>query len=187
MKKLMMALAVVATTAAVNASTFSWGLTSGSSFDTEKFASGTAYLFYGSNGSTPSLPNTTAWAAKTLFTYDDLVGSGATLLTSATITDGLFSGSNLSSYGELVPNDVGAGTANTKATKFYMAVISDDGKNVAVVNNVLSKTIAKSTTVASATWSSSSVTTYTASVPEPTSGLMLLLGMAGLALKRKRA
>ena len=28
---------------------------------------------------------------------------------------------------------------------------------------------------------------YSASVPEPTSGLLLLLGMAGLALKRKRA
>lgn len=28
---------------------------------------------------------------------------------------------------------------------------------------------------------------YTAAVPEPTSGLLLLLGMAGLALKRKRA
>ena len=27
----------------------------------------------------------------------------------------------------------------------------------------------------------------TAAVPEPTSGLLLLLGMAGLALKRKRA
>ena len=29
--------------------------------------------------------------------------------------------------------------------------------------------------------------TWTAAVPEPTSGLLLLLGMAGLALKRKRA
>ena len=28
---------------------------------------------------------------------------------------------------------------------------------------------------------------YTAAAPEPTSGLLLLLGMAGLALKRKRA
>ena len=29
--------------------------------------------------------------------------------------------------------------------------------------------------------------TWTAAVPEPTSGLLMLLGMAGLALKRKRA
>lgn len=29
--------------------------------------------------------------------------------------------------------------------------------------------------------------TWTAAVPEPTSGLMMLLGMAGLALRRKRA
>ena len=34
---------------------------------------------------------------------------------------------------------------------------------------------------------SSSPNTFTTSVPEPTSGLLLLLGMAGLALKRKRA
>ena len=40
-----------------------------------------------------------------------------------------------------------------------------------------------------ATWDSTTYSsgTWTAVVPEPTSGLLLLLGMAGLALKRKRA
>ena len=43
-----------------------------------------------------------------------------------------------------------------------------------------SKNAALDTAFSAAGW-------YTASVPEPTSGLMLLLGIAGLALKRKRA
>ncbi len=33
----------------------------------------------------------------------------------------------------------------------------------------------------------SAMTTYSSSVPEPTSGLLMLLGVAGLALRRKRA
>ena len=42
-------------------------------------------------------------------------------------------------------------------------------------------------TTAAANKSLNSSWTATAAVPEPTSGLLLLLGMAGLALKRKRA
>ena len=38
------------------------------------------------------------------------------------------------------------------------------------------------------TWQANTSTSYTAAaVPEPTSGLLLLLGVAGIALKRKRA
>ena len=36
-------------------------------------------------------------------------------------------------------------------------------------------------------WATAWSTRQSAPVPEPTSGLMLLLGMAGLALKRERA
>ena len=43
-----------------------------------------------------------------------------------------------------------------------------------------SKSVFGDATFASPGW-------YTTAVPEPTSGLLLLLGMAGLALKRKRA
>ena len=44
----------------------------------------------------------------------------------------------------------------------------------------MSQTLLGSTTAAATAWS-------TAAVPEPTSGLLMLLGMAGLALRRRRA
>ena len=43
------------------------------------------------------------------------------------------------------------------------------------------------TTVGFANMTSATAASNWQSVPEPTSGLLLLLGMAGLALKRKRA
>lgn len=189
MKKLIMAVAIVAITAAAHASTFSWGLGSGS-FDATKFASGTAYIFYGSNGAALSLPDTTTWAAKTIFAAADLQSSGASLLQTATIKNGLFvhsdeSLANATEATEVKVADVGGSTA-TKQTNFYMAIISDDGLNVAL-STVSKKMIANATTAMPVTWATSDITVYTASaVPEPTSGLLLLLGVAGLALRRKQ-
>ena len=190
MKKLIMAVVVVAMAAAAHASTFTWGLTSGSSFDATKFASGTAYIFYGSNGATLSLPDTTAWAAKTIFAAADLQSSDASLLQTATIKNGLFvhsdeSLANATEATEVKVADVG-GSTTTKQTNFYMAIISDDGLNVAL-STVQKKMIANATTVLPTTWTTGNITVYTASaVPEPTSGLQLLLGVAGLALRRKQ-
>ena len=73
---------------------------------------------------------------------------------------------------------------------FYM-VIEDGGKafDSSDVKVVAGKAIATGATSVGF----GNMTTYTqnasnwAAVPEPTSGLLLLLGMAGLALKRKRA
>ena len=185
MKKLIMAMAVVATAAAVHASTFSWGLGSGS-FDATKFKDATAYLFY-STGTTLSLPDTTGWDTKTSFSYADIKSANATELEGARadIQNGLFDGAtSAANYGSLVPADVGL--TSQKMVKFYMALISDDGKNVAIVTSVKQAMISTASTPASAKWTTSDVSVYTA-VPEPTSGLLLLLGVAGLALRRRRA
>lgn len=62
-----------------------------------------------------------------------------------------------------------------------------DAKNYAVTS-VLEKQVPSSGAL-TMSWAFSSDTAgwQTTAVPEPTSGLLLLLGMAGLALKRKRA
>lgn len=71
-----------------------------------------------------------------------------------------------------------AGTA-TAAKNFYISDIADVAfKNSGVAG---SASFDLSATATATTWAA------TSAVPEPTSGLLVLLGMAGLALRRRRA
>jgi len=72
------------------------------------------------------------------------------------------------------------------AKSMYIVFIDDGGKDIAYTATAVSVNVQNSTMAINATKPASGFT-YAAAVPEPTSGLMLLLGMAGLALKRKRA
>ena len=71
----------------------------------------------------------------------------------------------------------------------YIVFIDDDGKDIAYSATPVTVNVQNSTMAVSAKLPATNFTyvTASASVPEPTSGLLLLLGMAGLALKRKRA
>ena len=179
MKKIMFALVAVAMATVASASTFTWGIGSGA-LDTAKFASGTAYLFYALPTGTLSVP---ALADKTSGTYSqsDITASGATLYGTGTLVDGKF----LSDAAV-----VNAIDSKTGAFKFYMAVISDDGKYAAVTTGTKTARIMNGTTAAGPNWSASNFNTYSVTssdpTPEPTSGLLLLVGGAMLALRRKQ-
>ena len=71
----------------------------------------------------------------------------------------------------------------------YFVFIDNDGRDIAYTASAVNVNVQNSTMAANVKRAESAFTyvTASASVPEPTSGLLLLLGMAGLALKRKRA
>ena len=91
---------------------------------------------------------------------------------------------------------LGAGTYESFFVLFDSSAPTAGSSNYAVISGAanLTKTVGEST--ASVTFASGSQASYLnnasnwssyGAVPEPTSGLLMLLGMAGLALKRKRA
>ena len=187
MKKIMIMLAAVCMAVAANATTFSWGISGNGALDAETYAGGTAYLFY-ATGSTLSLPDTSSFATKTSFTQADITSAGAALFETGTVeADGTF-------YTTLADNLESLG-GSTGFKKFYMAIISDDGKSLALVTSTKTARIAAATTAGSAAWGTTAFSHYTAAaetpdtpaIPEPTSGLLMLVGLAGLALRRRRA
>ena len=185
MKKLMIAFATVAMAVAANAAAVTW--MSGTVLDPNGAVANksvTAYL----------------WVIDAT-TYDTLAANA----TGAAMSDAVYA-----AYG----TKTGDAYATTTTTKKGAANLLDDSKEYAAGNsayaailytygsgddlqfmgNVGKVTFESAMNVESAGMSlnllgtSSTPTAWsTAAVPEPTSGLLLLLGMAGLALKRKRA
>lgn len=172
MKKLIVAAAIAFAAAVSQASTVNWGLTG--NVDATTYASATAYLICVDNLAKPSLTSETAasW-------YKD---NGSSLadkaFRSATVTDGAVIES------ETISEAIGR-------KNYWLVIVAGDEKNFAVSTTTKALNITTSALSISATWAGSSqmtsFATTSASVPEPTSGMMLLLGIAGLALKRKRA
>ena len=179
MKKIMFMLVAATVAVTASASNVKWGLQSGQSLST--ISSGTMYLVY---GAVPS----TDWSAKTSYSASDLTGVVA--------ADGIVSsGAYTDTTGvSITPSDIGVSGNGMKS--FYAAIISDDGKSIAI-STAKNINIASSTMSVQAMWTAANFTTYTPSssgggggegggVPEPTSGLLLLVGGAMLALRRKQ-
>ena len=180
MKKLIVALAAIALGVAANAATVGWSLATGANT-----YGNYAYQFFviGQNGA-------------------DSIATITALLDAGTSTDSYAFGSGLTSA------TAGAGTVAAGAsgksldagtyTSFFVLFDSDAptaGDKYVVVSGAanLTKTISPTTaTVTFASGNANSIVSNPANwqtygVPEPTSGLLLLLGVAGLALRRKRA
>jgi len=185
MKKLMIAVAVIACAAVSQAAQISWGNVVANSpiYD----LTGTTKLSYA---------NATQWGFQIFLVDSDgnKVGSSATI-------NNMTAGS-LSSAATTYTFGSGEGQYTTGDTFTILATMTVSGKNyemtITPANNAITATdnSGKDTFVwanggyggLSGTATAGSQGSWTAaSVPEPTSGLLLLLGMAGLALKRKRA
>ena len=164
MKKLILTLAIGCMAAIAQASAVNWTLTQ----------------IKGMDG---NLIGATSGTYKALVTFYDAEGAAISEATSSANSSNAMSGMSGSWSGAAI------------STTYYADIVITDS-----AGNTLSSEKAKFTTSAAATYSinfsngtgfadRTAKVDYGAwqSVPEPTSGLLLLLGMAGLALKRKRA
>ena len=171
MKKIIIAATLAISAICVNASTVKWGFDSGT-LDSEKFASGTAYLICVSDLARPTFADDSA--AQTWYKSN---GStlGTTAFRSESVSDGTV---NVS---EVIESPTGR-------KQYWLAVVNADETALAVSTINQAINIQSGTMNISAQWSpSSQMKTYElANVPEPTSALLLMLGVAGLMLRRKQ-
>ena len=176
MKKLMTMLAAIAFATVLQAATVNWSVVNVQSSPVNNAAAGWIVQLYDSS---------------TTFSYADAKAGGITPWTSgATVA----AGSTTVTY-----RANGSTTMDNGTTKSVYAVIYDATSIADAKYYIVSDAITLSANAAgspvTAAFGSMSATAATnkflnsswTAVPEPTSGLLMLLGMAGLALKRKRA
>ena len=197
MKKLMIAAAIVCAAAMSHAAQFAWGFENGEIVDhtggENYLEGGTAMLYLGTVG----FDSVKGW------TFSE----GATLLgTAGQNPDPDYNFGPLSAGPSSPANDAVIGTGGQAYTLilledsgitdlasykgegkyFYLETgTSDSTVYMSGTDPVSVATMMSATSVGNggATWTEAT----TAAVPEPTSGLLLLLGVAGLALSRRRA
>ena len=188
MKKLIIAVAAICAAVAVQAATANWKASASNMYAgnaTDKFT-GTAYIF--------DAGVTSQAALFAIFEGGTAIGSStAGYVGSAAISSGAMSATAFS-YG-----DQSASATDTSNYTFYFAVIQDDNiyfsNEKAMVANATAtaKTVGFGTQAGTSTFSNLPAADgfqgagKWSAVPEPTSGLLMLLGMAGLALLRRRA
>jgi len=185
MKKLIIAVAAVAMGIAANAASYSWQVQKGYIYDgaatPEKITSGTAYLMFTSVLSQSDL--VTAFGT-------DAAAAAATVAANAISTGAIGSNARVA----LVE---GATYDTTSDQTAYFVVFNNDAMYVSITKDALYDALTGDTIAFDSVTSSSklkfdvadgySAAGWYAAVPEPTSGLLMLLGMAGLALRRRRA
>ena len=189
MKKLMIVAAVALAAIGLNAATVNWGASKGYLYDGasgNKVTSGSAYLMF----------------VTADYTQSDLVAAfkAADGKADATIAAMSASGAMAAGTGTIGSNARIEGSSTyglTADASAYFVVFADNKMYVSITGDAVYDPVTQEADLSFASISSSSKLDLQASagyssagwyaVPEPTSGLLMLLGMAGLALRRKRA
>lgn len=188
MKKLMLALGVAVAMTSLQAATIKWGVSGVSAqgtATTEDYAM-LCFISADTTGAAASkiLSVSDASSLVTAKNFTDL--SAKALKTAALDDEGAVTSGAFSTYKSSWVNDSTTSYSGT----FYAIIFNSDDASTAThymitsEKNVVfgtSASTAQTATLSPGSWAA------IADVPEPTSGLLLLLGMAGLALKRKRA
>ena len=179
MKKLLIAAIAVVSAVCVHAAAFQWSSTGtiyAKGSDTVALSGFTAYLFDSSAvGQSELLEGIRG--GKSITDYTALSSfSGSTKVDTTAFTADLSNGTMLNTFFAIVADDdmYISKVAGKAAQSVGTASIAFGNQATA------SKSVFGDAAFASPGW-------YTTAVPEPTSGLLMLLGLAGLALKRKRA
>ena len=190
MKKLMVMLAAVVMAAGVQAATWQWssaGTAAVTPGGTDALGGATIYLFLGYDSSTLA-NNAKKDLLASLRDGDAISGYSqtATLANDGTLGATEFTGPDGKKYGFAV---ILADDAEGNSYALFTANKNATGADVGTAQLAFSidSTTLKDleTTGTSAGWYQTAAATT--SVPEPTSGLLMLVGLAGLALRRRRA
>ena len=192
MKKLIFAAAIVCAAAISQAASVSWSVAGLLGSDGNTLTSGAGYVFCtkGDKATTVDAVTTALAAAATMEDFKSYLNNNSLTALKGTVNDGKISVSGV----DLATSGVPAATTAVKlfavivdddnfgeGTKYVVTTASSNVKTpVASTTNTAIFGLSNSATLSAANWA-------TAAVPEPTSGLLMLLGLAGLALKRKRA
>lgn len=179
MKKMLAMFAVCALALSASATKVNWGLTTGQVLNDTMITAGTMYLCY-----TSTSVDWTAFDNQSSFTADTLATAGFDKV----VADFAYNAGKVNNVSTITTASSGLSGANNFYVVCIGEALEDGSQYVAYSPTAQSASISASTMTLPKTQAESAFTYVgTATVPEPTSGLMILLGLAGLALKRKVA
>ena len=178
MKKLLMAMAVTLVGIVANAASVTWSVNAIQSSPDTAVGAGWLVQVY---SSTVAFDLDKAQAGElTVWSSANTVAAGTTFRATATVTDGVANGTSADFYAVIWDASSASAAKNYIVSDAYTATASAAGNPVNMSFGAMTATAATNKFLNSS-WTS------TSAVPEPTSGLLLLLGVAGLALRRRRA